>query len=383
MAAPAGAAVPAAAVAYDDPSSSLGSGQNFKFKAALSSAAQALDADDSIHTSQDSSGTAASSSRGSDGPDLASPGLLEVIESMQVRPTSFRRIDEVPIGRGGSALVYKVEHLGQVRAAKVLRLGDLLPEQLQKVYIKFTKELYILATLRHPRVVEVVGCAASATEMTILMEYMMRGSLRRVLSDEHVWQQQFTPTMRHQVLCDIAEGMLFLHDNRVHHGDLKSQNVLITDWGRAKLTDFGLSRTTDAVSSFTGRSTLAGGTVAWMAPEAFSARRRSAEHCALSDVYSYAIVTWEVLAGTIGGDAAIPWCGLSIVDVIAAVAIRGERPPLPPGCVSDANVAGAARHEALMRRCWAAMPADRPPFREIVASIGGAAASGGSGGAES
>ncbi|KAG5182789.1 kinase-like domain-containing protein [Tribonema minus] len=197
----------------------------------------------------------------------------------------------------------------------------------------------------------------------------MRGSLRKVLNDPNTWRQ-FTPPMRNQVLMDVAEGMEFLHAHNVYHRDLKSHNVLITEWGRAKLTDFGLSKTTNAVSSFTGRSTMGGGTVAWMPPESFGKRLSSALSSSKSDVYSYSIVTWEVLAGTCGVDMSTPWYGKAIVEVIAAVSMRGERPPLADECIEDTNVSRAELHADIMQRCWAADPADRPTFSDLLALMG-------------
>ncbi|KAG5182786.1 kinase-like domain-containing protein, partial [Tribonema minus] len=202
----------------------------------------------------------------------------------------------------------------------------------------------------------------------VLLQFMARGSLCHIFNEPNIWQR-VTPALRHQVLLDIAEGMHFLHSNNVYHRDLKSHNVLITDWGRAKLTDFGLSKTTSAVSSFTGRSTMGGGMVAYMAPEAFGNERCSASVSAKSDVYSYGIVTWEVLAGVCGRAGSTPWYGQSIVEVISAVTLRGETPPLPMECIVNKNVSHAEAHAGVMRRCWAASALSRPTFGELMPLI--------------
>jgi Protein tyrosine and serine/threonine kinase len=54
--------------------------------------------------------------------------------------------------------------------AQVVNLSALSPIQLQKVYVKFTKELYILSKLQHPRIVTVYGCATTVEELTLVME---------------------------------------------------------------------------------------------------------------------------------------------------------------------------------------------------------------------
>jgi serine/threonine protein kinase len=54
----------------------------------------------------------------------------------------------------------------------------------------------------------------------LLLQYMERGSLRKILNASFSWQE-FTPSMRHQILADIAEGMQYLHEQQVFHRDLK------------------------------------------------------------------------------------------------------------------------------------------------------------------
>jgi serine/threonine protein kinase len=116
---------------------------------------------------------------------------------------------------------------------------------------------------------------------------MQRGSLRSVLDSAEQWQQ-YSPELRHQILCDIAEGMAHLHEQDVFHRDLKSHNVLLTDDRRAVLTDFGLSKTATSISGMTNtESSFRGATPAWTAPEVFGTSKTSPHFIAKSDVYSY------------------------------------------------------------------------------------------------
>jgi Protein tyrosine and serine/threonine kinase len=68
-----------------------------------------------------------------------------------------------------------------VRAAKVVSLEGLTDAQLQTVYLRFARELYILSSLKSERVVAVHGAATSCTQLALVMEYMRRGSLRGIL----------------------------------------------------------------------------------------------------------------------------------------------------------------------------------------------------------
>ncbi|KAG5178184.1 kinase-like domain-containing protein [Tribonema minus] len=244
-------------------------------------------------------------------------------------------------------------------------------EQLQRVYMRFSREVYILSTLQSPRIVPLYACASTTEDLTLVMQYMRRGSLNRVLCSENAWRE-VTPEMRHRLLCDVAQGMQYLHDRNVYHRDLKSHNVLLTDDWRAVLTDFGMSKTCSAITAAThAKSTYAGGTLAWTAPEVFKPRVGGGHRSNFtfkSDVYSYGIVVWEVLVADAARAApqARRWIQQQMGELVAAV-LRGDQPPLPADSVSDANVARAASHEALMRRCLAAEPEARPSFREAVA----------------
>jgi serine/threonine protein kinase len=212
---------------------------------------------------------------------------------------------------------------------------------------------------------------------------MHRGSLRQVLNSTDSWSV-FTPKMKHQLLCDISDGMQFLHDQEVFHRDLKSHNVLITDDCRAVLADFGLSKTATTISGMTNtRSAFNGGTLAWTAPEVLNARRGVAAFTAKSDVYSFGVVQWEVLCGDLPATdkhnssketGNLPWHGMTFLEIMTAVVSRGERPDVPAQCVDDSNVFAAAAHIAIMTQCFRGDPNERPSFIEIRQKLAAAAA---------
>ena len=107
-------------------------------------------------------------------------------------------------------------------------------------------EAKLLSSLRHPRVISLLGlCEGSlhiseeAFESALILEFMEKGNLRNMLNTEFQlmsWNSKLTITV------DIAEGMQFLHESNVVHGNLCTGNVLVDSYGRAKLT--GIGRTT-------------------------------------------------------------------------------------------------------------------------------------------
>jgi serine/threonine protein kinase len=170
----------------------------------------------------------------------------------------------------------------------------------------------------------------------------------------------------------------------VFHRDLKSHNVLITDECRAVLADFGLSKTATTTSGMTNtRSAFNGGTLAWTAPEVLNARRGVAAFSAMSYVYSFDVVQWEVLCGVMPDTdknngsketGNLPWHGMTFLEIMTAVVSRGERPEVPVECVHDSNVFAAAAHIAIMTQCFKGDTNDRPSFVEIGQQLAAAAA---------
>ena len=191
------------------------------------------------------------------------------------------------------------------------------------------------------------------------MEYCEGGDLRKVLDEKR--PEDATDAVRRRWLADIAAGMRYLYKSGVEHRDLKTKNVLLDGQRRrCKVTDFGLSKSED-LNTMATQATMGGGgakgTPAYMSPELLSENIFTEK----GDVYAYAIVIWEVLTGE------VPWAGLGYPQIITQVLVKGSRPPLPSDGAADDLV-------ALMGRCWAASPDDRPAFAEITSALAAKAA---------
>ena len=146
--------------------------------------------------------------------------------------------------------------------------------------------------------------------------------------------------------------MQYLTENGVQHRDLKASNCLIEYKSRyfhVKLADFGLSKSKDLLTSFSKNGLC--GTVTHMAPELLLGNEFT-EKC---DVYSFGIVTWEVLF------RAFPFEGLQQPQIIAQVG-AGKRPsPIPEGSPPELVT--------LMEKCWTGEPFVRPDFMRIVSQL--------------
>ncbi|OCT97337.1 hypothetical protein XELAEV_18009565mg [Xenopus laevis] len=168
-----------------------------------------------------------------------------------------------------------------------------------------------------------------------------------------VWKNdgQFTVIQLVGILRGIASGMKYLSDMGYVHRDLAARNILINSNLVCKVSDFGLSRVLedDPEAAYTTR----GGKIPirWTAPEAIAFRKFTSA----SDVWSYGIVMWEVIAY---GER--PYWEMTNQDVIKAVE-EGYRLPSPMDCP-------AALYQ-LMLNCWHKDRNSRPKFEEIVSIL--------------
>jgi serine/threonine protein kinase len=145
--------------------------------------------------------------------------------------------------------------------------------------------------------------------------------------------------------------MEYLHelDPPVLHRDLKSANVLIAAGGRRlAIADFGLAR----YQAKGGKMTAETGSYRWMAPEVI----RHEEYDKRCDVYSFAILAWEMLTYR------IPFEKLMPVEAAFAVAKEAKRPPIPPEW-SELPIA------EMLRACWCQDAKKRPPFSAICVAL--------------
>jgi len=181
------------------------------------------------------------------------------------------------LGSGSFGDVYQANYQGKMVAVKKLQNNRHLHSQ----FAAFQKECIIMANHPHNNIVTFLGFCPQ--ENCLIMEYAAGGSLWSLLKDKTKnisWKQ------RCQIGLDVAEGMSYLHDREIVHGDLKSDNILLDNELHAKITDFG----TSALKSENSTHGTWGGTLSWAAPETFI----TLENSKAVDVYSYGMVLWQL-----------------------------------------------------------------------------------------
>ncbi len=240
------------------------------------------------------------------------------------------------IARGGMAAVYEAvdERLDRPVALKIM--NSALAEDPDFV-ARFRREARAAAQLSHPHVVSVFDQGDSDGLPYLAMEYVPGRTLRDVLRDYQV----LSPAQALTILDPVLEALSAAHDAGFVHRDVKPENILISDDGRVKVTDFGLARAVTNVTSATQGMLI--GTVAYLSPE--HVERGEAD--ARSDVYGAGICLFEMVTGQVPFAAENP---LTVAyqhvnaDVPAPSSIRRDVPP-----DVDALVATATRRDAAMR----------------------------------
>jgi serine/threonine protein kinase len=146
-----------------------------------------------------------------------------------------------------------------------------------------------LIALDHPCIVPFFGYTLQ-TDISgpkIATHFMSGGSLREVLDCRPSW---WTGTAKSIVVKGIVAGMIFMRESGISHRDLKPSNILLNENRRARICDFGSSRSLSLTASMTGMC----GTAPYMAPELYEQNNDCAEKV---DVFSFSLIFCEIVVG--------------------------------------------------------------------------------------
>ncbi|KAG6916783.1 hypothetical protein DXG01_005365 [Tephrocybe rancida] len=281
-------------------------------------------------------------------------------------PTSYNlqdvtQIGEDPVAAGGVADIYKGQFQGQVVCLKTVRLYK--KTQVDHMLKKLWKEAILWGQLSDPNIVEIYGIYIHKNRVCIVSPWMEN-------EDIHEYLKKTPDTPRVRLAMDVGNGLKYLHDNDIIHGDLKSPNVLVDSAGRARLADFGISSVLDAdIVSWTSQQTPSskGGTVRWRAPEVLQGPGSVPTNSKESDVYALGCVAWEIFTGK------LPFPDI-VTDAVAHHIITGGRPTRPdPSSLSWTDFGLTEEIWACMEPCWEREPSKRPTatiiFHRLNANI--------------
>eukprot|EP00727_Mastigamoeba_balamuthi_P002289 m51a1_g12057 putative serine threonine kinase (786) ;mRNA; r:49-4139 len=247
------------------------------------------------------------------------------------------------IGQGSFGVVYKAMWRDTEVAAKVFSMDAVSAEDI----VQFEKEVDVMRALRHPNILLFMCHAKNDENFIIVTEYMPTGSLMELLANEGM---TLPLRLKLSIMTDIARGMAYLHQNDppILHRDLKSSNILLDLNLQAKVSDFGLTMFSRKGGDSRKDSAAVIGTIFWTAPEVLG----GADCTTKSDVYSFAVIAWEIMTRE------VPYEELNPHTVALQVMNEGVRPSME-------NKTFPQPIRELIAESWATEPLSRPEFSAI------------------
>jgi serine/threonine protein kinase/photosystem II stability/assembly factor-like uncharacterized protein len=246
------------------------------------------------------------------------------------------------LGKGGMGIVYRArdELLARDVAVKVLKRSAGLDPAASN---NLLEEARASSSLSHPNICTIYDVGEDSGELYIVMELIEGRSLREMRGDAGL-----PPELVIRYGIQVASALARAHDRGILHRDLKSENIVVTSEGTAKVLDFGLAMQagtaaiSDATESLALRSepTAISGTLPYMAPELL--RGEAGDY--RSDLWALGVVLYETASGR------LPFQGNTVFELTSAI-LRSIAEPLPPPLPPGVWV--------VIQRCLAKEPAQR------------------------
>ena len=287
---------------------------------------------------------------------------MRVEESSMIGQTLKHYRVEALLGRGGMGVVYKAL---DIRLQRPVALKMLTPNLVADPdrRTRFLREAQAAAVLTHPAIAQVYDIDEVDGGIFIAMEFVDGKTVTRLIKDGEL-DLMGAVEIAHQ----IADGLAKAHELGILHRDIKSDNIMVTKDGHAKLLDFGLAKLLEPREETTSAAgdpmatltkshgqTMPGavmGTLSYMSPE--QARGQALDP--RSDIFSLGIVIYEMVAGE------LPFKGETPIDTMHAIAYEEAKPVT----VVRRNLSPQVHR--IVSRCLRKKPDDRYPDARALAA---------------
>ncbi|KAG8900248.1 hypothetical protein FRB99_006179 [Tulasnella sp. 403] len=247
---------------------------------------------------------------------------------------------------GGFCTLFRGKH--KVHGTVALKRLDVDRLQLEERTVEpFKAELLVWQSLSHSNILPFLGPYIENDQLYLVSPWADNGFILEYL-------KAYPDADRRRLIGETANALQYIHGRGFVHGDIKAQNILVSEGAKALLCDFGLSR----LESVTTIPQLKGtGSRRWCSPELWKDEPKSQK----SDVYAFGITIHQIM-----GDAVVPFSDTQDVALYHAIVIKEKRPPKEPTSRNGESYLGLWD---LAERCWNALPEDRPSMKEVVAEL--------------
>jgi Tol biopolymer transport system component len=256
------------------------------------------------------------------------------------------------LGAGGMGQVYRAVDTRLGRRVAIKFLSGAVADAAGRR--RFQREAQMASSLNHPHILTVHDVGEFDGLQYLVTEFVDGGTLSG-------WarRQKREPREIADLLSGVADGLAAAHEANILHRDIKPANVLVTKSGYAKLADFGLAKLSEGITTTEAcppveegtRPGVTVGTIAYMSPEQASGRPIDAR----SDIFSFGVLTYELLAGR------RPFAGASDLEILQTI-LHGAPEPL------GAEVPAMLR--MMVEKALERDPADRyQSMREVVVDL--------------
>jgi serine/threonine protein kinase/Tfp pilus assembly protein PilF len=227
------------------------------------------------------------------------------------------------LGEGGMGVVYRAHDTRLDRDVALKFLPAHMDASAAEIS-RFEQEARAISTLNHPGIETIYDVDETNGQKYLVLEYIPGGTLKAKLKQLKSEDKRFSIAEVLDYGIQLAEGLAHAHRHQIVHRDVKTDNIMLTEEGKVKLTDFGLAKLRGTVHKTKSGSTL--GTVAYMSPE----QVRGEEADQRSDLFSMGVVLYELLT------THLPFKGEYEAAVSYGIlneqppSIRSVRPDVPP-----------------------------------------------------
>ncbi|QRV92728.1 Tyrosine kinase domain protein [Ceratobasidium sp. AG-Ba] len=209
------------------------------------------------------------------------------------------------------------------------------------------REVYTWSKLHHPNIQELVGIAIFKEQLSIVAPWQENGTLTSYIK-KHPDAERF------QLCVQVSSGLAYLHKSGTVHGDVKGENILVSEEGTAKLTDFGNTLLKKYTIEFTGKGDASPLSMRWSAPELLEGSPPAEK----ADIYALGMTFLQIVTGE------VPFSELG-KDVAVMLAIMKSKTPRRPESLDQIP---ARKGEVLwetINKCWRLDASERPSADEV------------------